>query len=66
MLADLGRAYAQRLEAEGIPVAFREYPGMLHDFVTLPGTFADAWTAIRQIREALRTAMGRERAGDAR
>lgn len=66
VLADQGRAYAQRLEAEGVPVTFREYPGMLHDFVTLPGKFTEAQTAIRQVTDALRAAMGREHVGDAR
>ena len=57
VLADQGRAYAQRLEAAGIPVAFHEYPGMLHDFVTLPGRFSDARTAIRQVTDALCAAL---------
>jgi acetyl esterase len=57
VLADQGRAYAQRLEADGVPVTFRAYPGMLHDFVTLPGKFSEARTAIRQITEALRAAL---------
>lgn len=53
ILADQGRAYALRLEAAGVPVAFRQYPGMLHDFVVLPGKFTEARAAIRQITDAL-------------
>lgn len=54
VLADQGRAYALRLKEEGVPVSFQEYPGMLHDFAILPGMFADARVAIRQITDALR------------
>ena len=56
VLADQGRAYAQRLEGAGVPVAFRRYPGMLHDFATLPGCFSDAEGAIGQISSFLRKA----------
>ena len=53
VLADQGRAYALRLEQAGIPVVFRPFPGMLHDFVTLPGRFTEARTAIGWITGAI-------------
>lgn len=59
ILSDQGRAYAQRLRDAGVPVVQSCYPGMLHDFVTLPGLFATAWEAIDQITASLRTAFSR-------
>lgn len=59
VLADQGRAYALRLEEAGVPVTFRQYPGMLHDFVVLPGKFTEARAAIEQITEALVELSGR-------
>ncbi len=56
VLSDQGRSYAQRLHAAGIPVIQNCYPGMLHDFVTLPGLFTPAWEAIDQITAVLRNA----------
>jgi acetyl esterase len=54
ILADQGRAYAESLETAGVPVVQSCYPGMLHDFVTLPGLFTPGWKAIDEITEALR------------
>ncbi len=34
-LRDEGRAYADRLRAAGVDVAYREYPGQIHAFVSL-------------------------------
>jgi acetyl esterase len=59
VLSDQGRAYAQRLQGAGVPVVQSCYPGMLHDFVTLPGLFTTAWEAINQITASLRTAFSR-------
>jgi len=53
LLADQGRAYAQCLQAAGVPVIHSCYPGMLHDFVTQPGLFSPAWKAIDQITATL-------------
>lgn len=33
-LQDEGKAYAEKLEASGVPVSFRHYEGMLHGFIT--------------------------------
>jgi acetyl esterase len=59
VLVDQGRSYAKRLQAAGVPVAERLYPGMLHDFVTLPGLFSPAWKAIDEIAASLREAFSR-------
>ena len=59
VLADQGRSYARRLQAAGVPVTERFYPGMLHDFVTLPGLFTPAWKAIGEITASLREAFSR-------
>ncbi len=59
ILSDQGRSYAQRLQAAGVPVTQSCYPGMLHDFVVLPGLFSPAWKAIDQITASLRTAFSR-------
>lgn len=36
-LLDEGRAFAQRLQHEGVAVTLREYPGLTHDFMRLRG-----------------------------
>jgi acetyl esterase len=41
-LVDEGRAYAERLKAEGVAVEYACYPGMLHPFLTLGGVIDDA------------------------
>lgn len=53
VLAAQGRAYAHRLEEAGVPVTFRQHPGMLHDFLVMPGKFSEARTAFGQIAEAI-------------
>jgi acetyl esterase len=55
-LADQGRAYASALRAAGVPAAQTCHPGMLHDFVTLPGLFPSAWGAIDSLTAALAAA----------
>lgn len=58
VLASQGRCYAQHLRTAGVSVTESCYPGMLHDFVTLPGLFAPAWNAIHQITASLQEAFG--------
>ncbi|TGV13974.1 alpha/beta hydrolase [Mesorhizobium sp. M8A.F.Ca.ET.173.01.1.1] len=35
ILADEGMAYAERLEAEGVPLVLRHWPGQIHGFVSM-------------------------------
>lgn len=58
VLRDEGATYAQRLRQHGVPVQYSRYPGVLHDFVTLPGLFDQAYPAIDEICDALRGAWG--------
>jgi acetyl esterase len=61
-LRDEGRAYAERLREAGTPVVYREYPGMVHGFVTSAGVLDAGKQAIREASEALREAFGAVRA----
>ena len=54
VLADQGRSFARRLRDSGVSVTESLYPGMLHDFVTLPGLFSTAWKAVEEISASLR------------
>lgn len=56
VLRDQGEAYAERLQEAGVPVTCTHHRGMLHDFVTVPGLFDQAWKAIDEICAALKTA----------
>lgn len=53
VLRDQGEAYARRLQGVGISVQCTRYPGVLHDFVVLPGLFDQARKAIDEISTAL-------------
>lgn len=54
-LHDEGHAFAQRLEAEGVPVAYRSYPGQFHGFVTMGKLLPKAGEALREIGDWLKT-----------
>ncbi len=60
VLHDQAEAYARRLEAAGVPVDYRAYPGTLHDFTVLPGLFDRASEAIDDVCAALRAAFAGE------
>ena len=55
-LRDEGRAYADRLRAAGTPVVCREYPGMVHGFVTSAGVLDAGRQAVAEAATALREA----------
>jgi acetyl esterase len=57
-LRDEGRAYADRLREAGTRVVYREYPGMVHGFVTSAGVLDAAKQAIREASATLSEAFG--------
>jgi acetyl esterase len=52
-LRDEGEAYADALEAAGVPVVVRRYDGMIHGFVSMPMLFPEADDAVARIAETL-------------
>lgn len=56
LLRDEGEAYAAALEAAGVPVALRRWPGQLHDFVLMQGAVDAADAALAEAAAALRQA----------
>jgi len=63
-LCSEGRAYADRLRADGVPVTYSEYPGMHHGFIGLTQLFPKAEQALAEVVRALRAAFGTNPAGD--
>jgi len=61
-LRDEGRAYADRLRADGTPAEYREVPGMLHGFAGSTGVLDVGRAAVRQAALTLRAALGRSAA----
>ena len=53
-LRDEGRAYAERLQAAAVSTRYREYPGMVHGFVTSAGVVDAGKQAIAEACRALR------------
>lgn len=64
-LCSEGRAYADRLRADGVSVTYSEYPGMHHGFIALTQLFPKAAQALDEVVRALRVAFGTATAGDA-
>jgi acetyl esterase len=52
-LRDEGEAYAEALQAAGVPVVARRYDGMIHGFVSMPMVFPEADDAVARIAEVL-------------
>jgi len=52
-LRDEGEAYADALEAAGVPVVVRRYDGMIHGFVSMPMLFPEANDAVARIADAI-------------
>jgi len=55
-LVDEGRAYAERLAAEGVAMAYREFPDMVHGFLLMGGVLDTANAAVGECSKALRAA----------
>ena len=53
-LRDEGEAYAQRLQAAGVPVQLSRYPGMIHGFVAMRGLVSGGQHAITEAAAFLR------------
>jgi acetyl esterase len=53
-LSDEGEAYAKRLEAEGVSVTRRLFPGQIHGFITMGKVIPEAGTALDEAGDALR------------
>nr|WP_282594725.1 alpha/beta hydrolase [Halomarina salina] len=59
-LRDGGKAYAERLVADGVPVRYDNYDDMIHGFASAPGAngIDRAMEAVEQIADDLRDAFG--------
>ena len=57
-LRDEGRAYADRLRAEGVDVVYREYPGQIHAFVSLTKAIPEGIACTLMIGDYLRERLG--------
>lgn len=55
-LRDEGKAYAERLEQEGVATLYREYPDMVHGFLLMGGVLDRANAAVEDCCAALRRA----------
>ena len=62
-LLDEGRAYAERMAREGVQVAYREYPDMVHGFVLFGGVLDTANAAVAECGEKLRGCWQKEAHG---
>ena len=56
-LRDEGRAYAERLQAAGVAVEYREYAGLVHGFVAQGGVVDRAREALDEMAVTLREAL---------
>lgn len=57
-LRDEGEAFAERLQAAGVPVTFKRYDGMIHGFVRRTDLYDVAQTAIHDMAQAQHVAFG--------
>jgi acetyl esterase len=57
-LRDQGEAYARRLQAAGVPVRMKRYPGMIHPFFSLGGMVDEGRQAVGEAALAVREALG--------
>lgn len=59
VLRDEGRAYAERLDAEGVEVEYREYPSLIHGFISMAGVVRGAAEAFDDAAGAVGRAFSR-------
>ena len=57
-LRDEGRAYGDRLREAGVDVAYREYPGQIHAFVSLTKAIPEGMACTLEIAQYLRQRLG--------
>jgi acetyl esterase len=55
-LRDEGRLYAEKLEAAGVPVVHRDYPGQIHSFMSMTGVIDEGRAAIKAAAADLKKA----------
>jgi acetyl esterase len=56
-LADEGRQYAKVLQAAGVPVELKVWPGVVHDFINMGRFIPEAFEAHAAVAQALKTAL---------
>lgn len=59
-LKDEGKAYADRLQNEGVAASYTDYPGMIHGFINLGGAIDTAQVAIDEGVKALQAAFSKK------
>jgi acetyl esterase len=57
-LVDEGKAYADRLAHEGVKTEYRDYPNMIHGFITMGRVLDTASAALEDCALALRASWG--------
>jgi acetyl esterase len=57
-LLDDGRLYAERLEAAGTPVTYREFPGQIHAFISLTRVIPQGNECLREMSNWLKSRLG--------
>jgi acetyl esterase len=53
-LLDDGIKYCEQLKAAGNAVKYKEYPGLIHGFISIPGIDPEAMKAFDDIRDFLK------------
>ena len=59
-LRDEGKAYADKLDAAGVPVTYVDYPGMIHGFFSMRGVIPKAREAVAASAAAVKAALAQE------
>lgn len=61
VLRDEGRRYADRLEADGVPVLRRHYDGAVHGFFWMAGAVDDCARMLADVADDLRSLLPLDR-----